>query len=113
MRWLWVSLITASLSIASPAPAGTSEAGRALQAVAGLQADFVQRFTPHGFKVAQVEKGSVVFGPAPRMRWSYFEPEKKTFVFDGQTSWLYIPAERQVTVAKLDDKAKQEIPFLL
>jgi chaperone LolA len=113
MRLLWVSLITGSLSVALAAPASTSEAGRALQAVAGLQADFVQRFTPHGFKVAQVEKGSVTFGSAPRMRWHYQTPEQKTFVFNGETSWLYIPAERQVTVAKLGDKEKQEIPFLL
>lgn len=113
MRLLWVSLITGSLSVAFAAPAPASEAGRALQAVAGLQADFVQRFTPHGFKVAQVEKGTVVFGPAPRMRWNYETPERKTFVFNGQTSWLYVPAERQVTVARLGDKEKQEIPFLL
>lgn len=113
MRLLLVSLITGSLSVAFAAPAPASEAGRALQAVAGLQADFVQRFTPHGFKVAQVEKGTVVFGPAPRMRWNYQNPEQKTFVFNGQTSWLYIPSERQVTVAKLGEKERQEIPFLL
>lgn len=79
----------------------------------GMQASFTHRFTPKGFKTSQVERGSVVFGELPKMRWTYTAPEAKTFVFDGTRSWFYVPADRQVTVADLDDRRKSELPFLL
>lgn len=82
-------------------------------ALAGQEASFTQRFTPKGFKTAQVESGTVLFGQLPRMRWSYSAPESKLFVFDGARSWFYVPGDRQVTVADLDDSRKRELPFLL
>lgn len=109
------SLVTAvclSVALASSARAA-SEVENALRTSAGMQADFVHRFTAHGFKTQQVERGSVSFGAAPRMRWEYSKPERKTFVFDGSTSWLYSPAERQVTVTRLGEKQKREIPFVI
>lgn len=90
-----------------------SEVEIALRMSTGLQSDFVHRFTPHGLKTEQVERGRVTFGPAPRMRWEYTKPEPKTFVFDGSTSWFYSPAERQVTVTRLGQKEKREIPFVI
>ena len=66
-----------------------------------------------GFKNTQVESGSVVFGTLPAMRWSYSKPEQKVFVFDGSNSWFYVPADKQVTVARIDDAKKHELPFLL
>ena len=60
------------------------EIDRAAAAVAGKEASFTQRFTPKGFKNAQVESGSVIFGRMPMMRWSYTTPEEKLFVFDGE-----------------------------
>ena len=92
--------------------AGASQIEEALRSSAGMQADFVHKFTPHGFKVEQVERGRVAFGAAPKMRWEYTRPEAKTFVFDGATSWLYFPAEKQVTVTRLGEKEKREIPFV-
>lgn len=103
-------LICASLTLAEMR---TTRLELAVHSSSGWKADFTQRFTPHGFKTAQVERGTVVFGPAPRMRWNYSAPEAKTFVFDGTTSWLYSPADRQVTVTRLDESHKREIPFLL
>ena len=46
-------------------------------------------------------------------RWSYARPEVKVFVFDGQHSWFYVPAEKQVTISDLDDQKRSELPFLL
>lgn len=82
-------------------------------AIAKHEASFTQRFTPKGFKNAQVESGTVIFGTLPMMRWSYTSPEEKVFVFDGSKSWFYVPAEKQVTVANIDDARKRELPFLL
>jgi chaperone LolA len=89
------------------------ELDRAAAAMSGMEASFTHRFTAKGFKNAQVESGSVVFGTLPAMRWSYSKPEQKLFVFDGSNSWFYVPGDKQVTVARVDDSKKRELPFLL
>ena len=105
MRFLLLTfLLTTTLNAA--------ELDRAAAALAGSEAQFTQRFTPKGFKTAQVESGSVVFGTLPMMRWSYTRPEEKLFVFDGQRSWFYVPADKQVTVTVLDAARRSELPFL-
>ena len=104
-----LTLFAATTLLAAP----PLEIDSAARAVAGQEARFVQRFTPKGFRNSQVESGTVIFGPLPMMRWSYSSPEEKLFVFDGSKSWFYIPGDRQVTVATLDDAKKRELPFLL
>ncbi|MFL6246456.1 MAG: outer membrane lipoprotein chaperone LolA [Thermoanaerobaculia bacterium] len=89
------------------------ELDRAAAAMSGMEANFTHRFTARGFKNSQVENGSVVFGTLPAMRWSYTSPEQKLFVFDGSNSWFYVPADKQVTVGRVDDSKKRELPFLL
>ena len=81
--------------------------------MAGMEASFTQRFTPKGFANSQVESGSVIFGMLPMMRCTYSKPEEKVFVFDGSKSSFYVAADKQVTVATLDDRRKSELPFLL
>lgn len=104
-------LFALSLSLALPLSA--AELDRAAAALAGTEASFTQRFTPKGFKTAQVESGTVVFGALPMMRWSYTRPEEKLFVFDGEHSWFYVPSDKQVTVTTLDASRRAELPFLL
>lgn len=107
-----ISLLLAA-AIAFAVSVHAAEIDRAAEALAGTQAQFTQRFTPKGFKNSQVESGTVVFGTLPLMRWTYAHPEEKTFVFDGQHSWFYVPADRQVTVSELDDQKRSELPFLM
>ena len=90
-----------------------AEIDKAPSALSGKEATFVQRFTPKGFKNAQVESGTVVFGTLPQMRWAYAKPEEKLFVFDGSRSWFYVPADKQVTVATLDAQKRRDLPFLV
>jgi outer membrane lipoprotein carrier protein len=90
-----------------------AELDRAAAALAGTEAQFTQRFTPKGFKNSQTDSGSVVFGTLPMMRWTYSRPEQKVFIFDGNRSWLYLPAEKQVTVTTVDDQRRSELPFLI
>jgi outer membrane lipoprotein carrier protein len=106
------SLLIASL-VATGAFAAPAEIDRAASAMNGKEAQFTQRFTPKGFKNAQSESGSVVFGTMPMMRWSYTSPEEKLFVFDGSQSWLYVPADKQVTIGRIDESRKRELPFLV
>jgi outer membrane lipoprotein carrier protein len=93
--------------------ASAAELDRAAAALVGTEAQFTQRFTPKGFKNSQTDSGVVVFGTLPMMRWSYTRPEEKVFVFDGDRSWFYIPAEKQVTVTTIDEQRRAELPFLI
>ena len=101
------------LAFASILNAAPIELDRAATAMSGMEASFTHRFTAKGFKTSQVESGSVVFGALPKMRWSYTSPEKKVFVFDGTSSWFYVPADKQVTLARVGESRKGELPFLL
>ncbi len=107
------SLIAAVVIAASTLQAAPIELDRAAAAMSGMEASFTHRFTAKGFKTSQIEKGSVVFGDLPRMRWSYASPEKKEFIFDGASSWFYVPSDKQVTVGRVNDARKRELPFLL
>jgi len=104
-------IVTAALFLATAASA--AEIDDAVSAMSGVEARFTHRFTAKGFKTSQVENGTVVFGRMPKMRWTYTAPEQKTFVFDGARSWFYVPAEKQVTIADVDDRRKSELPFLV
>jgi outer membrane lipoprotein carrier protein len=101
------------LVLASSIAAAPIELDRAATAMSGMEANFTHRFTAKGFKNAQVESGSVVFGSLPAMRWTYAKPEQKLFVFDGTNSWFYVPADKQVTQGRVTDARKRELPFLL
>jgi outer membrane lipoprotein carrier protein len=93
--------------------AATIELDRAATAMSGMEASFTHSFTPKGFKNSQTESGSVIFGKLPSMRWTYTTPEQKLFVFDGTRSWFYVPGDKQVTVGRVDDAKKRQLPFLL
>lgn len=105
--------LAALVFAATATQAAPLELDRAATAMSGMEASFTHRFTAKGFKNSQVESGSVVFGSLPAMRWSYSKPEQKLFVFDGTNSWFYVPADKQVTVGRVNDARKRELPFLL
>lgn len=109
-RLLVLAVLAFAPTTAYPAPLALDDAAKAMS---GMAASFTHRFTAKGFKTSQVESGTVIFGDLPRMRWSYSKPEQKVFVFDGSTSWFYVPADRQVTLGRVTDARKRELPFLL
>ncbi len=102
-----------ALTLLTAGSARAAELDRAAAALAGTEAQFTQRFTPKGFKNSQIDSGSVIFGTLPMMRWTYARPEQKVFVFDGNRSWFYLPAEKQVTVTTLDERHRADLPFLM
>lgn len=104
---------TLMLALAASVSAAPTELDRAAKAMSGMEASFTHTFTAKGFKNSQVESGTVVFGSLPAMRWSYTKPEQKLFVFDGSSSWFYVPADKQVTHGRVTDARKRELPFLL
>jgi len=106
-------LLLLLISLLLTAGASAGELDRAATAMAGGEADFTQSFTPKGFATAPLESGTVIFGTLPMMRWSYTSPVEKLFVFDGHRSWFYVPSDKQVTIADVDDARLAGQPFLL
>jgi outer membrane lipoprotein carrier protein len=107
------ALLSLTLCLTLSVVAAPTELDRAASAMSGMEASFTHRFTAKGFKNSQVESGSVVFGSLPAMRWSYAKPEEKLFVFDGTSSWFYVPADKQVTLGRVTEARKRDLPFLL
>lgn len=102
-------VLTLAAVVSVPATAG--ELDVAIKAMSGQKASFVQKFTLKGFKKEQRESGSVIFGAPPQMRWTYAGAEKRVFVFDGNTSWLYTPGDKQVVVRTLSAAEKRDLPL--
>jgi outer membrane lipoprotein carrier protein len=103
---VFAALILAVL--AAPAAEVPPEAARALalaqkiqahhEGVRDLKARFVQTYTSGLLGREVVERGTVAIKRPDRMLWKYEQPEAKTFVADGKTSYFYVPADRQVIV---------------
>jgi outer membrane lipoprotein carrier protein len=66
--------------------------------VSDLTARFVQSYRSGLLGREIVEKGTLSLKRPGRMLWEYREPERKTFVADGQRVFFYVPADRQVVV---------------
>lgn len=113
MRKVVVASLAACTWLLASVSIPPAEIDLAAAAVSGSEAQFTHSFTPKGFKSPQIESGSVIFGNLPAMRWTYTTPEPKTFVFDGTRTWFYVPADKQVIVADIDDQRKRDLPFLL
>ena len=61
----------------------------------------------------QVETGTFEILRPDRMRWDYALPERKLAVTDGQSTWLYLPEDRQVIVGRLDSLRRDGAVALL
>lgn len=55
----------------------------------------------------------MVFGSLPRMKWTYVDPAKKMFLFDGERSFFYVAEDEQLTVTTLTDEQRKALPFLV
>jgi outer membrane lipoprotein carrier protein len=105
---LYLLVVLALLGQASPAatpPPGAASAedlARHIEArhrtVRDLTARFVQTYRSGLVGREIVESGTLSLKRPGRMRWEYRDPERKTFVSDGQKYYFYVPADRQVVV---------------
>src|SRR5215218_5875164 len=55
-------------------------------------ADFTQQYESGIFRKKLVERGKVQVKKPGRMRWDYTAPDKKVFVSDGSSVYLWVPA---------------------
>ena len=79
--------------------------------VEDLTARFVQTYRSGLLAQEVVERGVVSLKRPGRMLWEYRDPEKKTFVSDGETFYFYVPADRQVIVR--EQAGHRGLPALL
>lgn len=111
-----MAIVTLLAGLAAAAP-NVRELARAVDAhynrLQSLQAEFTEIYQGSG--VQRTESGTLWLKKPGKMRWEYRSPEEKLFVGDGDTAWLYLPAEKQVrksSMRKLED-LRSPLAFLL
>jgi outer membrane lipoprotein carrier protein len=77
-----------------------------------LEAKFYERYRASG-QPGQSESGTVYFSKPGRMRWEYESPATKLFLVDGTNVWLYVPADRTASRAKLKESDDWRTPLAL
>jgi outer membrane lipoprotein carrier protein len=100
-----------AVSPASPAEVLARRVEARHRGVSDLTAHFVQTYRSGALGREVVERGVLSLKPPSRMRWEYRDPEKKTFVSDGKTSYFYVPADRQVI--RRDQSDARDLPAML
>ena len=80
-----------------------------------FSADFTQQYESGLLKRKITESGKVQVKKPGKMRWDYAQPEKKIFVSDGSTIYLWVPADNQVTRSAVpkQDEATTAVLFLV
>ena len=80
-----------------------------------FSADFTQQYESGVLKRTIIESGKVQVKKPGKMRWDYTQPEKKVFVSDGSTIYLWVPADNQVTRSGVpkQDEATTAVLFLV
>jgi outer membrane lipoprotein carrier protein len=69
-----------------------------------LRADFRQEYTNATFGRSSTSDGLLRIAKPGKMRWDYDTPEKKYFIADGTTLWVYEPASKQAFQQSLKDQ---------
>ncbi|MBN1335316.1 MAG: outer membrane lipoprotein carrier protein LolA [Deltaproteobacteria bacterium] len=112
MRSVFRALVTACALGAAAVPASALEADAPtveelvtlVEGVYGpvqsIRADFVQVSRSASLGEEQRQKGRVLLKRPRKMRWEFTSPDTKLFVTDGQTMWIWSPADNQVIVYK-------------
>lgn len=76
-----------------------------------LQADFTQTYFAWGR--TRKESGTVYLARGGRMHWAYTQPETKLFLSNGKQLFLYVPAEKQLTISSMHDIEDARVPIEL
>jgi outer membrane lipoprotein carrier protein len=105
----------AALQPAPPPEQVAAALQRKYNGIRDFTADFTQVYVGGVLKRRATESGKVFIKKPGKMRWDYERPEKKVFVSDGQRMYLYIPADKQVTVSPVpsEDQATSAVLFLM
>ena len=99
-------------------PAGDVAAAlqRKYDAIKDFSASFMQTYEGGVLRRQKTSESGTVYVKKPgRMRWDYTSPEKKLFISDGHTMFLYFPADKQVmkNPVPAQDEATSAVLFLM
>lgn len=105
--FLIFALLQPALAKAPPAmdaPAVVKKVQAYYSSTQKLRADFRQTYTNTTFGRSSDSDGIVYVAKPGKMRWDYKGPEKKHFISDGTTLWVYEPAQKQAFQQSLADQ---------
>jgi outer membrane lipoprotein carrier protein len=77
-----------------------------------LQGRFEQTMISGALGSGLVESGRLYLERPGRMRWDYLKPERKIAILDGGKTSLYLAADKEIILGKLED-ASDLLPDLL
>jgi outer membrane lipoprotein carrier protein len=77
-----------------------------------LRARFRQETRLQGFDQVQTGEGQVWILKPGMMRWDYTKPERQTIIANGDTLWIYLPAERQAIRDQVNQSLGTRTPAL-
>jgi outer membrane lipoprotein carrier protein len=77
-----------------------------------LRAHFRQETRLHGFDQVQTGEGQVWILKPGMMRWDYTKPERQTIIANGDTLWIYLPADRQAIRDQVNQSLGTRTPAL-
>src|SRR5438876_286300 len=102
---------------AAPAPAADDALKQALarlqsryETTRTLTAEFRQSVESPTLASPLESRGTLAFEKPNRMRWDYAAPDPQLIVGDGETLWIYQPADRQVIKAPLAQAFQAQTP---
>jgi outer membrane lipoprotein carrier protein len=104
-----------SPNVRPPAADVAAALQRKYDGVKDFSASFTQTYEGGVLRRKGSEVGTVSVKKPGKMRWDYTSPEKKLFVSDGQTMFLYFPNEKQVMKNDVprQDQATSAVLFLM
>ena len=116
-----VTVAALALVLVSASPAAReSDAGQVLaglqswlDATRDLEAIFDQTLESGALGAGLAESGRVYVRRPGKMRWNYQDPERKVAIVDGDRTWLYVAAERQLILGRLAEGQGGLLPALL
>ena len=88
---------------------------RQYDSIKDFSASFTQTYEGGVLRRKASERGTVYVKKPGKMRWDYAAPEKKLFVSDGRTMFLYFPNDKQVmkNAVPQEDQATSAVLFLM
>ena len=112
--WTGVVLSAAQGPATPSAPEVAAALQRKYDSLRDFSADFTHTYEGGVLRKRVTERGTLMVKKPGKMRWNYTSPEEKVFVSDGRRIYLYVPADKQVTVSPVpeQDEATTAIMFL-
>lgn len=101
--------------ITAPAAEVAAALQRKYDTIKDFSAAFTQIYEGGVLRRKAVEAGTVYIKKPGKMRWEYTTPQKKLFVSDGETLYMYFPADKQVMKNPVPDQeqATSAVLFLM